>query len=100
VNFSDINLTVIVEQRSFVRVSVDGALEYQGTLQMGDRRDYYGNDHIELTTGNGKGIRVIYNQREEGVMGEFGEVVTWVFSPNSKSNFSPDTTNVAPSGSQ
>jgi transcriptional regulator with XRE-family HTH domain len=100
VNFSDINLTVIVEQRSFVRVKVDGALEYQGILQMGDRRDYYGNDRIELTTGNGKGIRVIYNQREEGVMGEFGEVVTWVFSPNSKSNFSPDTTNVAPSGSQ
>ncbi len=100
VNFSDINLTVIVEQRSFVRVTVDGALEYQGILQMGDHQDYYGNDQIALTTGNGKGIRVVYNQREEGVMGEFGEVVTWVFSPNSKSTSSPNTVNLAPSSSQ
>ena len=91
VNFSDINLTIIAEQRSLVKVTVDGALEYQGILQMGERRDYYGNDRIELTTGNGKGIRVIYNQSDGGVMGEFGEVVTWVFSPNSKSIFSSDT---------
>ena len=93
VNFSDITLTIIAEQRSLVKVTVDGALEYQGILQMGERGDYYGNYRIELTTGNGKGIRVIYNQSEEGIMGEFGEVVTWVFSPNSKSIFSSDTIN-------
>ena len=100
VDFSDINLTIMVEQRSFVIVSVDGALEYQGILQMGDRRDYFGNEKIELTTGNGKGIRVFYNQREEGVMGEFGEAVTWIFLPNLKLTSELNVTNEPPSISE
>ena len=82
VDFSDINLTIIAEQRTFVQIIVDGSLEYQGVLQQGDRRDYYADQLIELTTGNGKGVSVTYNQRVEGVMGEFGETVTWVFTPN------------------
>ena len=57
---------------------------------MGERRDYFGNEQIELTTGNGKGVRVIYNQRDEGIMGDFGEVVTWTFLPKMKKiNFFP-----------
>ncbi|HCU79867.1 MAG TPA: hypothetical protein DGN60_01740 [Chloroflexi bacterium] len=95
-DFSDINLTIMVEQRSFVRVSVDGALEYQGILQIGERRDYFGNEKIELTTGNGKGVRVIYNQREEGIMGDFGEVVTWTFLPNLKVTSALNITNKPP----
>lgn len=85
VNFSDVQLTLLTEQRSFVRVTVDGALEFQGILQHGERRDYFAEEQIELTTGNGAGVRVLFNQRDEGVMGDFGEVVTWIFSPNSKS---------------
>jgi cytoskeleton protein RodZ len=97
VNFSDINLTVMIEQRAFLRVSVDGVLEYQGILPMGERRDYFGNEQIELTTGNGKGVRVIYNQSDEGIMGDFGEVVTWTFLPNLKFTSVLNVTN-EPSG--
>ena len=89
VNFSDVQLTLLAEQRSFVRVTVDGALEFQGMLQRGERRDYFADEQIELTTGNGAGVRVLFNQRDEGIMGEFGEVVTWTFSPNSMSTPAP-----------
>jgi transcriptional regulator with XRE-family HTH domain len=89
VNFSDVQLTLLAEQRSFVRVTVDGALEFQGMLQRGERRDYFADEQIELTTGNGAGVRVLFNQRDEGIMGEFGEVVTWTLSPNSMSTPAP-----------
>ncbi len=89
VNFSDVQLTILVEQRSLVRVSVDGALEFQGMLQRGERRDYFADEQVELTTGNGAGVRVLFNQRDEGIMGVFGEVVTWTFLPNSVSRSAP-----------
>ncbi|MDP6225939.1 MAG: DUF4115 domain-containing protein, partial [Anaerolineales bacterium] len=89
VDFSDVQLTLLAEQRSFVRVTVDGALEFQGMLQRGERHDYFADEQIELTTGNGAGVRVLFNQRDEGIMGEFGEVVTWTFSPNSMSTPAP-----------
>ena len=90
VNFSDVQLTLLAEQRSFVRVIVDGALEFQGMIQSGERRDYFADEEIELTTGNGAGVRVLFNQRDEGIMGEFGEVITWIFSPNSMSTPEPE----------
>ncbi|GBL37729.1 hypothetical protein EMGBD1_14160, partial [Anaerolineaceae bacterium] len=30
-----------------------------------------------------------FNQRDEGLMGAFGEIVTWVFLPNQKSTPTP-----------
>ena len=75
--------------RSRVRVTVDGALEFQGMLQRGERRDYFADEQVELTTGNGAGVRVLFNQRDEGIMGVFGEVVTWTFLPNSVSTSAP-----------
>ena len=95
VNFSDVQLTLLAEQRSFVRVSVDGVIEFQGIIHGGQRRDYFANDQIELTTGNGAGIRVLFNERDEGFMGEFGEVVTWKFLPNSVSTPVP-VSSIAP----
>ena len=89
VNFSDVQLTLLAEQRSFVRVIVDGALEFEGMLQRGERRDFFADELVELTTGNGAGVRVLFNQRDQGSMGEFGEVVTWNFSPNSMSTLVP-----------
>ena len=84
VNFSDVQLSLVVEQRSFVRVIVDGAVGFDGTMMPGERRDYVGAQLVEVTTGNGAGIRVIFKQRDEGLMGSFGEVVTWVFTPSDK----------------
>ena len=34
-------------------------------------------------------VRVQFNQRDEGLMGAFGENVTWVFLPNQKSTPTP-----------
>jgi len=84
VSFSDVQLSLVVEQRSFVRVIVDGAVGFEGTMMPGERRDYVGAKLVEVTTGNGAGIRVIFKQRDEGLMGSFGEVVTWVFTPSDK----------------
>lgn len=85
VSFSDVQLSLVVEQRSFVRVTVDGVLDFEGILTPDERLNYSGAQLLEVTTANGAGIRVVFNQRDEGFMGGFGEVVTWIFTPNSKS---------------
>jgi hypothetical protein len=87
VSFSDIQLSLVVEQRSFTRVLIDGDIDFEGILKPGERLDYLGVQHVEVTTANGAGIRVIFNQREEGLMGDFGEVVTWRFEPNERAVF-------------
>jgi len=91
VSFSDVQLSLVVEQRSFVRIIVDGVLDFDGILAPGDRRDYFGAQLAEVTTANGAGVRVFFNQRDEGLMGGFGEVVTWIFTPNAKSAPTPAT---------
>tara|TARA_B100001964_G_C14047315_1_gene515362 strand:+ start:243 stop:737 length:495 start_codon:yes stop_codon:yes gene_type:complete len=95
VSFSDVQLSLVVEQRSFVRVIVDGDVGFEGTMMPGERHDYVGAQLVEITTGNGAGIRVIFKQRDEGLMGSFGEVVTWVFSPGDKTTPVPSKATAA-----
>jgi hypothetical protein len=41
----------------------------------GETREFTGNSVVELWTGNAKGTRVVFNGNDQGVLGNFGEVV-------------------------
>jgi hypothetical protein len=41
---------------------------------------FQGNQRIEVLTGSGSAIQVLFNQRDLGVMGNFGEVVNLVYT--------------------
>jgi len=87
--FNDVQLSLLFEQRSYVRVLVDGKLDFDGQAVSGERLEYSGVQRVEVSTANGAGVRVQFNQRDEGLMGAFGEIVTWVFLPNQKSTPTP-----------
>ena len=87
--FTDVQLGLLFEQRSYVRVLVDDRLDFDGQVVVGERLEYTGVQRVEVTTANGAGVRVQFNQRDEGLMGAFGENVTWVFLPNQKSTPTP-----------
>jgi hypothetical protein len=38
---------------------------------------------VEVLTGNGSALQIIYNQTDLGVMGIFGELVDRIYTPNS-----------------
>jgi len=73
--YTGVNLSVRAEQRVWVRVTVDGAEAFAGLLPPGASKEFTGQNVIELVTGNGQGTRVIWNGRDQGTLGEMGEVV-------------------------
>lgn len=92
VSFSNVQLTLVIEQRTFVRVAIDGAPTFEGLLVPGDRKDFVGQSVVEVITGNGAGVRILLNQRDLGQMGGFGEVVIRQYLPIGMITVTPSIT--------
>jgi cytoskeletal protein RodZ len=67
-------------QRSWVRVTVDGAVVEEGFLNQGDQRVWEANDSVAIRTGNAAAINLLLNGEDLGPMGNVGQVVerSWV----------------------
>lgn len=74
-----IQLFLVIRQRTFLRVTVDGVVEFEGRATPGANLAFSGNTQIELVTGSGAAVQAIYNQRDLGNLGIIGEVVTVLF---------------------
>jgi cytoskeletal protein RodZ len=87
-----VNLQVIAERESWVQVLVDGEETFKGRMGAGERYDYLGEERVEVFTGNGGGIRVIFNGQDQGLMGDVGQVVTRVWTPRGGQTPTPTQT--------
>ena len=74
--YNGVNLIVRAEQRTWVRVVVDGAEAFAGLMPPGTSKEFNAQTVVELSTGNGQGTRVIWNGQDQGTLGQIGEVVT------------------------
>ncbi len=74
-NYTGVNVLVRAEQRLWLRVTVDGVEAFAGLMVPGDSKEFVGQQVVEIVTGNGLGTRVIWNGRDQGTLGEIGEVV-------------------------
>jgi cytoskeleton protein RodZ len=79
--YTDVRIHIIVVQRAFLEVTVDGKPALSGRVQPGETYDYIGLQTVTVATGNGAGIQVVYNGVDQGKMGRFGEVVTQIYTP-------------------
>jgi cytoskeleton protein RodZ len=77
---SNVQVTLSVLERTFIRVTVDGEVEQEGRVAPGTVLPFQGNQRIEVLTGSGSAIQVLFNQRDLGTMGNFGEVVNLVYT--------------------
>ncbi|MEA1979215.1 MAG: DUF4115 domain-containing protein [Chloroflexota bacterium] len=87
-----VNLQVIAERESWVQVLVDGKEAFRGRMRAGEQSDYLGEERVELFTGNGGGIRVIFNGQNQGLMGYIGQVVTRIWTPRGGQTPTPTQT--------
>lgn len=71
---------LVIRQRAWLRVTVDGNIEYEGRVSPGSAYTFIGNQLVRIYTGNGAAIEVFHNQRSLGLLGIYGEVVERVFS--------------------
>jgi cytoskeletal protein RodZ len=75
-----IQLSISVIQRAWMRVIVDGEIEFEGRVIPGSAYQFSGQEGIELLTGNGGALQIFFNQNDLGVLGDYGEVVFRVFT--------------------
>ncbi|MES0359864.1 MAG: RodZ domain-containing protein [Anaerolineales bacterium] len=76
-----VQIHVSVLQRAWMRVTVDGNIEFEGRVIPGSVYTFSGEFQIELLTGNGAALQVFFNETDLGVLGVYGEVVYRVFTP-------------------
>jgi cytoskeletal protein RodZ len=76
----DVQLYITVRQRAWLRVLVDGEVQYQGRVIPGSAYTYSGEDQIEILTGNGAALYVFLNQQDLGPLGTYGQIVHRIFT--------------------
>ncbi|MBI3762160.1 MAG: DUF4115 domain-containing protein [Chloroflexi bacterium] len=79
---TSVPVTLNFEQTAWVRVMVDGTDVFSGIVAPGKTQEYTGKNSVEVVTGNGAGVRVVYAGRDEGLMGGFGGVVIRLYTLN------------------
>jgi cytoskeletal protein RodZ len=68
-----IAISLEATQRSWVRLVVDGTVEYEGLLRPGTALQYQGRQSITLRTSNAGGLDVVVNNQPLGNLGARGE---------------------------
>lgn len=66
-------------ERVFVRVSVDGAIVFEGRLAPRETRIFQAENQVVVLTGDGSALRITYNGEDLGLMGGAGEVINRVY---------------------
>lgn len=75
-----VQITISVLERTFVRVTVDGVVALDGRVVPGFAQTFNAVERIEVLTGSGAGIQIIFNQRNLGPMGNMGQVVDLIYT--------------------
>jgi cytoskeleton protein RodZ len=77
---SGVQVFVTARHRVWMRVLVDGEVEFEGRILPGSAYAYSGNERVELLTGDGDALQVFFNQQDLRTLGQPGEVVNLVFT--------------------
>jgi cytoskeletal protein RodZ len=76
-----VQIYIVVRQRGWVKVTVDGEVEFEGRVVPGSAYLFSGNELVEILSGNAAALQVFFNQQDQGVLGAFGEVVQRSYTP-------------------
>jgi cytoskeleton protein RodZ len=82
--YTDVRIHIVVVLRAYLEVEVDGKIDpggFSGRVLPGETYDFVGRQSVKITTGNGAGIRVVFNGVDGGLLGRFGEVVSQTYNP-------------------
>jgi cytoskeleton protein RodZ len=77
---ANVQINIVALERSFLRVTVDGELAFEGRTIPGNAYPFEGEQSIEVLAGNGSALRVIYNQRDMGLLGGFGQIASFIYT--------------------
>ena len=78
--YDGVFVELVFSDTSWVQVTTDGVRQFQGELEAGTYRSWYGEESVELRLGNAGAVQVTVNGQSLGTLGGPGEVVDRVFA--------------------
>ena len=61
-------------------VTVDDEVAFDGRTIPGNAYPFEAEQSIEILAGNGAALRVVYNQRDLGLLGGFGQIARFIYT--------------------
>lgn len=89
------SIFVIAEQQAWIRIMVDGEETFNGRIRRDETLEFYDFETLELLTGNGGVIRVLYNNQDIGFLGEIGQVIIRIWTAEGLVTPTPTVTKTA-----
>jgi len=77
-----VQLNLVAVERTYMRVTVDGKVAFEGRVVPGNAYPFEAENQIEVLVGSGAAIRTVYNGRDLGLMGTFGQIVNNIYLPS------------------
>jgi cytoskeleton protein RodZ len=93
-----VQLNLVAVERTYMRVVVDGEVAFEGRVVPGNAYPFEAENQIEVLVGNAAAIRAVYNGRDMGLLGTFGQVVnnlylgTGIITPTAQPSPTPTIT--------
>jgi cytoskeletal protein RodZ len=75
-----VNVKLSASQGTYMRVTVDGQVQFEGRAELGSDYVFQASEQVEIVVGNAAALRVNYNGRDLGLMGNFGEVIDRLYT--------------------
>lgn len=92
VNTAPLQLYIVAQQRTWMRITTDGTVVFEGRTVPDDVYTYSANQRIDLVTGNGAALEVYFNQDYLGKLGGVGEVLNLSFTLGGLTEATPTQT--------
>jgi cytoskeletal protein RodZ len=79
-----VSVEIKIEDKSWLRVVVDGKTEFEGIVTKGTQKTWVANQQLTIRAGNAGGVLVSYNEQEAKQLGKLGQVEEVTYTANKK----------------
>jgi cytoskeleton protein RodZ len=79
---ANVQINIVAVERTYLRVTVDGEVAFDGRTIPGNAYPFEAEQTIEILAGSGAALRVVYNQRDLGLLGGFGQIASFIYTPD------------------
>ena len=79
-NDNPINIVIIPRQQTWVRVTSDEEIVFEGRMLPGNAYDFSSEEALELRTGSAGALQIYFNEQDIGAPGLIGQVVNLIFT--------------------
>ena len=75
----NVQVNLVAVERTYMRVISDGQTVFEGRVVPGTAYPFEAEEQIEVLVGSGAAIRIVYNGRDLGLLGSFGQVISNIY---------------------